>query len=87
MCRGYIDRAFAACEGRQADLEKVQEFLKVQLNDIFRQNRAWDVDWDSKPLPLSVTHSLILIMMILTLSLQWSANFIHITMGHTISHK
>ncbi|CAI8045489.1 Leukocyte receptor cluster member 8 homolog [Geodia barretti] len=50
--RDYIDRAFAACQGRAADLERVQQFLKVELNDIFRQNRAWDVDWDHKPLPL-----------------------------------
>ena len=51
-CRDYIDRAFAACEGRAADLETVQQFLKVELNDIFKQNKAWDVDWDRRPLPL-----------------------------------
>jgi hypothetical protein len=50
--KDYIDRAFAACSGRAADLERVQQFLKVELNDIFRQNRAWEVDWDRKPLPL-----------------------------------
>ena len=51
-CRDYINRAFAACEGRTEDLERVQQFLKVELNDIFRQNKAWEVDWDRHPLPL-----------------------------------
>ena len=54
VCRDYIDRSFAACEGRAEDLERVQQFLKVELNDIFKQNKAWDVDWDRRPLPLWV---------------------------------
>lgn len=46
----YVNRAFAACSTPE-EREKVHEYLDVELNKVFNENRQWAIDWASYPLP------------------------------------
>lgn len=66
-------------------MEKVQQFLKVELNEIFRQNRAWDIDWDNRPLPLQVYTTSGGVCVCITLSLFVSVAFSPAAISHSPS--
>ena len=46
----YVNRAFAAC-ATPDEREKVHEYLDVELNKLFNDNKQWEVNWDTYPLP------------------------------------
>ncbi|KAL5473074.1 hypothetical protein EMCRGX_G027515 [Ephydatia muelleri] len=48
--KSYIHRAFAACN-TTADRDKVEQFLRVELNTIFAEGKQWQINWNSYPLP------------------------------------
>lgn len=44
-------RAFENCE-TEKEKTRVEQYLKVEINEMFRDKRVWTVDWSKEPLPL-----------------------------------
>ena len=46
----YVNRAFAACTTSE-ERERVHEYLDTELNKLFNENKQWEINWDTYPLP------------------------------------
>lgn len=53
----YVNRAFAACTTSD-QREKVHKYLDVELNKLFTENKQWEINWDTYPLPRYSLHQL-----------------------------
>lgn len=54
-------RAFEIC-ATEEDKTRVEQYLKVEINEMFRDNRVWKIDWTKEPLPLLVNCVYVTIM-------------------------
>lgn len=52
---GVLTRAFNACSNEK-DREYVHHVLDEELNRLFSENKQWNIDWDSYPLPTERIH-------------------------------
>ena len=46
-------RSFASCQSEE-EKTQVEQYLKVEINEMFRDKRVWQIDWSIEPLPLLV---------------------------------
>ena len=51
ISREYMLRSFEACVNED-DKSQVERYLKIEINEMFRDKRVWQIDWSSEPLPL-----------------------------------
>ena len=58
----YVNRAFAACTTSD-QRERVHKYLDVELNKLFTENKQWEINWDTYPLPRYATSASILMYM------------------------
>ena len=49
--RDYLKRSFEVCENAE-DRDRVENYLKVEISQMFDDGRVWDIHWESEPLPL-----------------------------------